>query len=105
MLGVGEADLERALIIVVVLLIFAIMVWSMAQGRVPVPQVPPTVAPLLHPRDEDVRELKHFRANVEQKLPSIEERVIRQDQRLTAIKRGIDEIKQETANTGRLMQI
>ena len=62
MLGIGNGDLERFIIMVVVLTILAMAgpVDACSTARRLAPQVPPTVSPLLHPLDEDVRGLKHF---------------------------------------------
>lgn len=107
MIGLDNAGLERFLILIVVLTILVLLVHAVfINGRKALaPQVPPTVSPLLHPMDEDVRNLRHFRANVEQKLPDLEGRVVRQGDQLVSIERGIAEIKQATEKTERMVQV
>lgn len=105
MMGIGNADLERFLIFAVVLTILALLVRSVFFPPRQMPQVPPTVSPLQHPNDEDVRLLKHWRDNVAQKLPDLEGRVVRQGDQLVSIERGIAEIKQATEKTERMVQL
>lgn len=84
---------ERLIIILAVVFTLVLVLHSILRGRVPLPQIPPTVAPMFNPLDEDVRALRHWRANLDQKLPDLSSRVLRQEEQIGAVRNDIGEIK------------
>ncbi len=94
MTGVASADLERLAIVLLLLAIVPLLIMGLWKSRpVILPQVPPAVAPLSRPLDDDVRELRHWRGNAEQVQRSLVERLERHEAQLSAVRADLGMIK------------
>lgn len=105
MLGIGNAEFERDIILAVVVAVLALPVRAVFMGPRLVPQVPPTVAPLQHPHDEEVRELRHRVAQIDQLVPDLARRVMRHEEQITVVRRDLDEIKHATKRSEHMLNI